>query len=292
MAETFDLVIQEMTVGQLTTNAKAIREAVREKLAGYKPENYSEDNIQEAKKDKASLNNAAKALNQKRIELERQFLEPIAEFKSVVAEIVADMTKASGAIDSVVKAVEDRAKAEKKAMIEEWFSHAGFTTVALERLWDPAWLNKTCKLQTALEELLAKMNRIQSEMEVLDRTGEPDASACYLRTLDMKAALAMVDRLKADRETARKRRESEEERKRLAPPAPVATRVFDPEAPLVINTNETQREEVAVMENQKNPFIEDPEVLYERRFLVRGTKNQIMELGIHLNNSGIYWEKL
>ena len=61
----FELIITEKNLGSLTTNAKAIRDKIKEILPKYSAENYSENNIENAKSDKAMLNNTAKKLNDK-----------------------------------------------------------------------------------------------------------------------------------------------------------------------------------------------------------------------------------
>lgn len=44
---------------------------------------YNDENIDQAKKDKAALNKAAKALNAKRLEIEKEFMKPFREFKEI-----------------------------------------------------------------------------------------------------------------------------------------------------------------------------------------------------------------
>ena len=92
-----NLVVQEFNLGTMTTNAEAIREAVKQKLAGYKVENYSGDRIQDAKRDKAELNAAAKRLNDARLEYERTWMKPFEAFKAVVNETVGLIKTASAA---------------------------------------------------------------------------------------------------------------------------------------------------------------------------------------------------
>ena len=60
-----ELVVSEKTLGSLTTNAIQIRDMVKAALPMYDIANYNDENIDQAKKDKAALNKAAKALNQK-----------------------------------------------------------------------------------------------------------------------------------------------------------------------------------------------------------------------------------
>ena len=97
-----ELVVSEKTLGSLTTNAKQIRDIVMANLPKYDISNYTDDNIDQAKKDKAALNKAAKALNAKRLEIEKEFMKPFGEFKDVVTETVKLIGECSARIDTVV----------------------------------------------------------------------------------------------------------------------------------------------------------------------------------------------
>ena len=96
-----ELVVSEKTLGSLTTNAKQIRDIVMANLPKYDISNYTDDNIDQAKRDKASLNKAAKDLNSKRLEIEKEFMKPFGEFKEVVNETVKLIGECSAKIDTV-----------------------------------------------------------------------------------------------------------------------------------------------------------------------------------------------
>ena len=64
-----ELVVSKKTIGSLVTNAKAIKTLVEKQIELYDISNYSTDDIAKCKQDKALLNKAAKALNDKRISL-------------------------------------------------------------------------------------------------------------------------------------------------------------------------------------------------------------------------------
>ena len=114
-ASQLELVVSEKTIGSLTTNAKQIRELVENALPKYDIVNYSTDDVAKAKADKALLNKAAKSLNDKRIEFEKEFMAPFGEFKEVVNDTVKLIKEAVGKIDTVIKADEERSKNEKRA---------------------------------------------------------------------------------------------------------------------------------------------------------------------------------
>mgnify|MGYP000078058716 FL=1 len=104
------LKVVEQNIGTLNTNAAQLLERVKERLAFYSIDRYSGENIAEAKKDKAELNNAAQMLNAERIRIEKEFMKPIETFKATVSETVNLIKECSAKIDVIVKEVEQKEK--------------------------------------------------------------------------------------------------------------------------------------------------------------------------------------
>lgn len=291
--ESLDLVVSKYTVGELTTNAKAILENVKRNLANYKPENYSEANIADAKRDKAELNAAAKKLNDKRLELEREFMKPFNEFKDTIAETCTVIKTTSAQIDNVVKAVEERERAEKQKLLVEAWDALDFTLVPLSKIWNPAWLNKTAKNKDTVQEMARIIDKIKQDLIVLDRINEPDAKAHYLDTLNLDSALQEADRIKANCERLatieRERKEREETARATSLPQPEPA----PEPETGYPVTETYQE--APVQDKLIPFGQEstpePEIL-ERKMRVWGTYEQIVALSDFMNNNGIEFEKL
>lgn len=267
------LQVEELSLGKLTTNAQIILATVREKLAGYNSENYSETNIGDAKKDKADLNAAAKKLNDERLALERKWMTPFEDFKAAVTETVTAIKQASSQIDAVVKEVEQREKDEKKAKIAAMFDKAGCQLFTLDQIFKPEWLNKGTKEKDIEASIVLAIDKVKSELAILDRIDEPEAKSYYLSTLNLDRALAEADRIKANRERLAK--VEVENSNPLVQPEP-ATEV-EP-APIVVNFNA--------------PLNQASEEIHERRLLVRGTKAQLIALGEYMTSAGIDFEKL
>lgn len=221
--DSMDLVVTQFNLGELTTNAQVLLDAVREKLKGYNAENYSEDNIEEAKKDKAELNAAAEKLNKKRIELEFEFNKPFTPFKNTVNEICNEIKKASKEIDGIVVAVDERERKQKEAEIVAFYTEQKCDLFPLSMIFNPRWLNKTYKMKDIKAEISEKILKTNEELETLNKLGEPDAQAFYLQTLDLNLALAKANDIKAHREklaALEKARQEREEADRKAPAAP------------------------------------------------------------------------
>lgn len=207
------LVVQEKTLGTLVTNAKQIRELVARKIEEYSVDNYQGDEKQAAK-DKAELNAAATQLNNKRIELEREFMSPFNEFKEIVNDTVSLIKTASAKLDAIVKEKERREKAEKKAKIAEIWESKKFTLVTLEKVYNTRWENKTYKFTAIESDIDGIISRIESDLDALDSFGEDTAQlkGLYLSTLNLQTALNKGAELKANRERIAARKAEEEAR--------------------------------------------------------------------------------
>lgn len=269
--------VRELTLGTLTTNALQLRDHVAETLERYTPENYSEDNVDQAKADRAILNKAAKELNDRRIQLERDWNAPLQEFKSIIGDTVKMISEGGAKIDAVVKGVESKAKAEKRAAIEELWERKGVTLLPLSKLWDDRWLNKTKRLPAIEKEIGEKLLKIEAELDTLAAVDTEDGEvlrAYYLDCLDLQRTLAYSATLKNNRqrlqeEQARRQAEAEAQATREAYVAPTA----EP-APTTYEAPE------AVI----------PEVL-ERTMVVRGTREQLIALAEFMNAEGIWFKK-
>lgn len=264
-----ELVVYTHDAGALTTNAKAILETVKSKLLGYKPENYNEDNIAVAKQDKADLNNAAKKLNAARIKLEKDHMLSLKEGIDLINKAVGEIKKASIAIDEIVKTVEAQEKENKKKRILEFFNSLGTELVSFDQVFTLDMLNKTAKIKDIETTIQAKIEKVKTDLVVLDRIGEPEARVFYLSTLNLESALRKADEIKANRERLAKI----DNKPIPQTPAPVVTPAAAPTMPAV-----------QVMVSGSS--------LYIRTIRVSCTKAQLQALSNFLNEQAIEYEKV
>lgn len=280
-ATDLELSISELTLGSLTTNALQLRDYVGEVVKRYDAENYSDDNIDQAKADKALLNKAAKELNDKRIKLEREWAQPFQEFKGIITETCQMLTQASSKIDKVVGEVEWKAKEAKRTMIHELWERKGVTLFPLSKIWDERWLNKTKRLPAVEKEIGEKLLKVEADLDSFNALDEEDrevARAYYLDCFDLQRSLAYArvmrenkEKLKAE-EQARRQAEAEEQATRAAYVAPTAEQ-----------TTTTATEDEA-------PDEVIPEIL-ERTMVVRGTREQLIALADFMKSEGIWFKK-
>ena len=84
-------------------NYEELKEGISAKVAHYKNLVYTDDQIKEAKEDRANLNKLKKALNDERIRLEKEYMIPFNTFKAQLNEIIKIIDEPVTMIDSQVK---------------------------------------------------------------------------------------------------------------------------------------------------------------------------------------------
>ena len=289
-----ELVVSEKTLGHLVTNAKEIRDMVKSALPKYDISNYNDDNIAQAKKDKATLNKAAKALNSKRIEIEKEFMKPFGEFKEIVAETVGLIGECSSKIDAMVKQNEQRYKDGKLKDIRTYFDGTNTNGIDFGKVFKTEWLNKSASMKSVCAEIDGIQSRAGAEIETLKGFGE-DFNVLltyYMGTLDITSTLQYANRLKEQRERAKhaeeERRKAEEERIKARKEA------SDEHAKAEIRNNDRAHLIPATESGMESSGqeIHNEERLYTRAFKVTATKEQIIALGDYMNENGIDFEKI
>jgi len=187
----------DISVGNITTNAALLLEAVKKGVEKYHDPNYV-PNEATAKADRAELNRAEKLVADKARDVKAKWNKPMDTFNELVAEIRSTIKDASSVVDNAVKIYEEIQKNKKKQEITDYFATKKFELVSLEKIFDLKWLNKTKTMKEVRDELDAKIQAIYSDIEILEKIAEHGtaAKAFYLENLDMSAALRQVEVLK------------------------------------------------------------------------------------------------
>lgn len=197
------LVVSKETIGQLTTNIKEVKARVEKALPMYDISNYSTDDIPKCKEDKALLNKAAKALDDKRKELEKVWNKPFEEFKTTCNDTCKLIKNAVSLIDGVIKEDENRTKKAKKEEIEKLAEKLGVETIGikLDLIFDTKWLNKTTSMKSIEKAITEKVDNIKKDLETLKLFAEDyDALAArYKENLNLQETIAYANKLKEQR---------------------------------------------------------------------------------------------
>lgn len=176
-------------------NYAELKAAVEEKMTLYAAAIYTDDKIKEAKADKAALNKLRKALNDERIKREREYMQPFAEFKAQVNEIIGIIDRPVAAIDAQVKDFEERKRTEKQQAIIAYWEETG----APEWLHTikSSWLNASYSMKTIKAEIDANIQQAEKDLAVIRALPMYafEAEDYYKGTQDLAEAVSEAHRL-------------------------------------------------------------------------------------------------
>ena len=208
------VIIDEYQLPQeLKFNFEELKTELQAKAKEYEIMTYTEEQLTEAKKDRANLNKLKKALNDERIRREKEYMQPFNEFKSKINEIISIIDKPVAMIDAQVKNYEEKKKEEKQEAINALFAAKEFPEwITVGQIQDKSWLNATTSMKQIEDRLDGWKNRIETELKTIESLPEYSFEALeeYKRTLDLNRAIAEGQRL-AD---IQKRKKEAEERAR------------------------------------------------------------------------------
>lgn len=210
-----ELKVNEIQVPEkIEFNFEELKAELMQKTELYATVVYTDDQIKQAKADRANLNKLKKAINDERIRREREYMKPFTEFKAQIAEILGIIDKPIAVIDRQIKEAEEKEQTEKKAKIEELFGGLPNKPewLTLAQIWDARWMNKGTTFRMIEENMVGWCGRIETEMKTLEGLTECAFEAIeeYKRTLDLGKAV------ETGRRMAEVQRMKEEEAKRKA----------------------------------------------------------------------------
>lgn len=219
-------------------NYEEMKRELTERTEMYKTLVYTEDQIKEAKADRALLNKTKDALNAERIRNQRIYMKPFEDFKAKVDDLISTINEASAVIDRQVREYEERQKKEKESAIRELFPQIGMQPfVTFEKVWNPKWLNKSYTMKQIEQDMRDFLYRVSNEILTLNSIPEKEtALEYYKKTLDLNEAInaaqehARIEKMKAQAaEEAEKRRKEREaaaaqRREEVPTPEPVANK--------------------------------------------------------------------
>ena len=188
---------EDMFIDHIIWNADEIEKEVAAKVGFYKNLVYTENQVVEAKKDRAALNKFVTALKAKDREIRDLCLKPYDEFHNRMLKIISLVEEPAQLIDKQVKEYEEAQKEQKKKAIQELFSMKGFQPwVTLERIWNQKWLNKTYTMKQIDADLTTIQHKIGEDILLINgqKEGMQAALSEYKRTMDVTAAIAAAQR--------------------------------------------------------------------------------------------------
>ena len=188
-------------------NYEELKAELLQKAEHYASIVYTDEQIQDAKKDRANLNRLKKALNDERIRREKEYMEKFNVFKAQINEIIGIIDKPVAVIDSQAKAFEENQKAEKFKEIEALWHEllradkipAGVTFASL---YNEKWLNASVKMPAIEKEFAERLAQVEKDLAVIEKLPHFvfEAKEVYFTRLDLSEAVSESYRLQAQAE--------------------------------------------------------------------------------------------
>ena len=209
-------------------NYDELKAELSQKLEDYKGLVYTEEQIKEAKADRAKLNALATAIDSERKKIKKQCLQPYEQFEAQIKDLLAVIKEPVALIDSQIKGYEEEKKAKKleevKALFEKLKDAAGeeLGFVGFEQIFEDKFLNASLSLKMVETVINNKFNAIKHDIKTIAELKEYsfEATEVYKETLSLNEALEkakyMVD-IAEKKKAEEERKEQEKEGVALDP---------------------------------------------------------------------------
>lgn len=217
-------------LGIIDFNYEEMKQKLSEKMEEYNDIVVTADTRTIAKKDVASLRKIKKALNDRRIEVKKEYMAPYDEFDSKVKELTALIDEPIELINKQVKVFEEKEKQEKKKEIEKLYSELigdNEEYLPLKKIYNKRWENVSFSIKEIEKEIKESVDGVDLAVTTIKgMKSEVEEKALELFKGDLSLASAITyinkhEQIKAEiiakqkAEEERKQREEEERRKRL-----------------------------------------------------------------------------
>ena len=223
-----ELRIKEITFPEVIDfNFEELKQEISDRVEMYRNLVYTDDQIKQAKTDRANLNKFVKALSDERIKVKKQCLQAYEPFEAKVNELSKIVQDSIAAIGTQISDYEEKQKQEKLEKIQEYYNSIekpDLHWLGLPAIYNEKWLNSSFSMKSIQEEITARLEQIENDMSTLANLPEFgfEAQQMYISTLDMNKAIAEghrmseIARAKAEREAAMRKIEEEQKAKAQA----------------------------------------------------------------------------
>jgi hypothetical protein len=185
--------------GIVRTNAKDLLQAIEPQLKKF---DYvvTDENVKDAKTDRASLNNLVKTIQSERKKIEDEVFGEWKKEKADIMQLEKRLSFTADNLDKGIKELEEKDKELKKKQIEEfWYTLT--KKYPFELVFEKKMLNKTVtnkSIEDHLKKVLAKAMEGEKVVETFlpkDQFQAEQVKDVYFRTMDLAKAKARADEL-------------------------------------------------------------------------------------------------
>ena len=218
-----ELIVKDYELPVIQSNFEEIKSEIVAKTETYKNIVYTESDIKAAKADRAELNKLKKAINDKRISLQKSYMIPFDTFKKQMDELIQIIDEPVQVIDDQIKAYETKQKEEKMFAVRAKFDELNpFDWLVCDQIFNTKWLTQSVSMATIEEDMKLAFKVIEDNLKSL--TGLEyafEAQETYKTTLSLSQAINENTRLAelAKKKAELKAREEVKEEPKAEPKA-------------------------------------------------------------------------
>lgn len=204
----------------VTNNISEVKEYALKLKEYYSKLAFNDEQVKEAKDERASVNKVAKQVADYRKSIVAEFKKPIDEFETTAKETEKILKETSGLIDTQVKKYEDMEKENKRQECEKLFNDLIGDLkelVSFDKIFTDRWLNKTAKMaevESDIKSVIAKVNTGLQAIKELNSEFETELINTFLTDYDLSKAIMKNTELTKQKEAMQKTETAKEETKK------------------------------------------------------------------------------
>ena len=178
---------------------------------------FNDDQLEEAKDERASINKLVKSIADYRKNIVAEFKKPIEQFETTAKETEKILKETSDFVDVQVKKFENKEKEKKREEIEKIYNtqiEELKDVISINQLFNDKWLNKGTTLQSIEDEIKSRLDDIRSGLKAIEELHsefELEIKNTYLQDFDLSKAIIKNNQLKEQKERLSKVEEKKEE---------------------------------------------------------------------------------
>lgn len=297
----FDVV---QTAGIINVDFDSIESQLSEKMDEYNGLVFTEDKKKDAKADLAELRKYRKAVNDRKSEVKKAYMEPYNQFEAKVKKLIELIDEPINYIDGQVKEFEEKRIREKKAEIkkiyEEIVTEDLQDYIPLECIYGPKWDNAVTTIKSIKQEIMDAVSKAESDISVIkgmnsDKT--EDALNLYMSTRNLAAAIKFINDYEARKREILERQAKEKEEREAALKQEEIDRIRREE-------RERIAKEERIKQEAKKEAVEELKTVDEQAarplssadskkviYTVVATDDELQEIEMALTSLGVYFER-
>lgn len=268
----------KLEVGSITLeNQEILEKAIDSFIERYQGTVVTADTLKESKRSRAELNKLSKALDTKRKQDKKAFLEPLDEYEFKIKNMKAKIDKCSTDINVQIKDFEQRERDAKQKqvldLIEEMAPNYGVKPDEIEL--NPKWLNKSASKKSITEGIAGAMKerkRYNDDKAMVERYAKSQGFEFCDPYVDLLGSMTVIDIEEIIDDDAERKRKLDEA-KRAAEQAEIEAK------------KATMKQVCDKLIDENTGKVET--LLQEVSFTLRGTEQQLNNLAKFVKANGI-----